>query len=333
MNTDDILTISLDSSKNGGIARFQRTLVDNLDIDYLFFSWESSEAHIKKIFGKHPILFFNPFSLFYRLRKKRIIILNDPQFSTVSLAVLIYRFFKKDLRVIFISHGFLFHTESNYFFKNLYFRFLCKFILPTMELVSVSMSDSEILRRYSVDHFTEIVHGVNFLNKIETKKKYDFCCVGRNGPNKKINLFVELIKKLSLEDSDIKAVLVTSNYSQNLPNNIEFKTMLSDEEMINVYAQSKYFVSFSTYEGFGLAALEAVGCGCIPVLYANSSFLRIFEGYPQHLVKELDIDSAIQTLSILDKTSCSDLRVFLQSKYSLEAMVEKYNKLLKINSI
>jgi glycosyltransferase involved in cell wall biosynthesis len=333
MNTSNILTISLDSSKNGGIARFQRTLVDNLHIDHLFFSWKSSKTYIGRILGKQPILFFNPFFLFSKLRKKRIIILNDPQFSTISLAILIYRFFKKDLRIIFISHGFLFHTQDNSFFKNLYFRFLCKFIFPTIELVSISASDSETLKKYSVGQFTEIVHGVNFLNKIGTKKKYNFCFVGRNGPNKKLNLFVDLIKKLSSADPGIRSVLVTSNYSQNLPHNIELKTMLSDEEMINIYAQSKYFVSFSTYEGFGLAALEAVGCGCVPILYANSSFSKIFEKYPQYLFKESGVDSAIHTLSTLDEISYIGLRDFLRSKYSLEAMIHEYKKLLKINSL
>ena len=72
-----------------------------------------------------------------------------------------------------------------------------------------------------------------------------------------------------------------------------------------LYAGSKYFISFSSYEGFGLSAIEAVRHGAIPICYANSSFSQIFSDYPFFLVDSLDINSfkeKHQALELMDRT-------------------------------
>lgn len=44
----------------------------------------------------------------------------------------------------------------------------------------------------------------------------------------------------------------------NLKGSVELKGEVSEEDKINLLKQSKYYFQLSLYEGFGLAALEAL---------------------------------------------------------------------------
>jgi len=57
-----------------------------------------------------------------------------------------------------------------------------------------------------------------------------------------------------------------------------FTGKLSDEEIIELYNKSEFFVFPSLYEGFGFPPLEAIACGC-PVIVSNVSSLPETVGY------------------------------------------------------
>lgn len=55
-------------------------------------------------------------------------------------------------------------------------------------------------------------------------------------------------------------------------NRIEFIGYISDEEILQLYNESDFFVFPSFYEGFGFTVLEAMACGC-PVIASNIASL------------------------------------------------------------
>lgn len=53
---------------------------------------------------------------------------------------------------------------------------------------------------------------------------------------------------------------------------------LSDSDLAEAYRRAKFYVSASRYEGFGLPTLEALACGCQPILSATPAHLEVGSG-------------------------------------------------------
>ena len=60
-----------------------------------------------------------------------------------------------------------------------------------------------------------------------------------------------------------------------ISDHVEIIEGASDDELLELMADSQYFVSASEYEGFGLSALEAMAAGRIPVLNHIPSFVKM----------------------------------------------------------
>jgi glycosyltransferase involved in cell wall biosynthesis len=50
--------------------------------------------------------------------------------------------------------------------------------------------------------------------------------------------------------------------------NIEFHAQPTDDELCRLYNQAQFFIQTSIHEGFSLPPIEAMACGCIPILTA-----------------------------------------------------------------
>lgn len=143
---------------------------------------------------------------------------------------------------------------------------------------------SLLLTHDAVDsHFNELV------NTQKPKKYYDFdyiLYVGNAYPHKNLVRLAEafaLIKK----DKKIKLILAGNDEfffhrlkkyveRSGLQDDIIFFGNANDEQLINLYYFAQCLVFPSLMEGFGLPNLEAVSCGCIPVVSAIPVFKEIW---------------------------------------------------------
>lgn len=72
------------------------------------------------------------------------------------------------------------------------------------------------------------------------------------------------------------------------PNVIFNDTFTSDEELLQLYQRAQVYVQVSAHEGFGIANIEAMSCGCIPVV-TNTTALPEVVGDAGFLVPFNDV--------------------------------------------
>ena len=162
--------------------------------------------------------------------------------------------------------------------------------------ILVSCSDLENIIKFKPllnrDKFPLSFHVIDFEKyefcKIEKKKKI-LCTIAwmikeenviRKGLDKSLYLF----KKLHKLDSNFRMVIIGSKgdgtklvneiiRKENLENLVHFTGAISDIEKIEILKKSSVYSQLSLYEGFGIAAIEALASGNI-VLHSGKGGLR-----------------------------------------------------------
>lgn len=169
-------------------------------------------------------------------------------------------------------------------------------------------------------------------NFIDLKNKTIFISVGRmiscKNPFRVIDIFEIATKKIDnaylifIGDGNLKEK-VKRYAEKKVKNKVLFIEYVPFDDMKEWYSAAKYFISACDIEGFGLAAMEAVACECIPILPNKGAFPEIF------LDKKYLYD-----VNNIDKIRFIDLsesdRIFLNNiikKYSWENSIKKYEKI------
>lgn len=110
--------------------------------------------------------------------------------------------------------------------------------------------------------------------------------VGNAYPHKNLERLIYAMKKIS--KSRIKLVLAgTDDYfyprlkdlvrKESLSKNIIFFGSADDEQLVNLYTYAKCLVFPSLMEGFGLPNMEAVYCGCLPIVSDIPVFREVWK--------------------------------------------------------
>lgn len=316
------LLISTDDTLNGGIASFVNKLHREFKLSRLLIVGRKNRL------GIPPFYLFNVFNVYKEFVKSEVIVLNDPQFTSISFFVLFLNFFYCK-KVLFVSHGFMFHNSPDSYIKKAYFRFLVNFVFSRVQCITVSKQDSSHLIGLGFTDFVEIEHGVAVPNVVKEfeGRKYRFGYIARNVPHKNVGLYLEFVISSMLDNE--RSYLVTDSGFSNDFKSIDVFSDLADEEVQNLLQDTQYFVSFSEYEGFGLAVIEAVVSGARPILFSNASFRSIFFEFPECLFKDLNVESASDIYARMDSVeSVDNITKIISNKYSDKAMLASYRKII-----
>lgn len=128
------------------------------------------------------------------------------------------------------------------------------FLKSKMECIGNPISRKEILSK---------------INKDNKNKIYDICCVARITEQKRPELFLRIISEIKKQcpriksvwvgDGELKNKIIKLSKKLNLDKNIDFVGYLKDP--YDYMQMSKIFVLTSAWEGYGLAAYEALSLG------------------------------------------------------------------------
>jgi len=181
-------------------------------------------------------------------------------------------------------------------------------------------------------------------SKIEQNRNIDLIFVGTFRELKGPNRFVMIVKALSRLYPDIKAIMLGDGdlYKSTLSliNNVglEHNIVLKGyvEDTYNYYQQTKIIIMPSQNEGLSTAMLEAMACGCVPIVsnvgcqneavkHRYNGFLvenyQDIEKYVYYIKYLLTNPNQLNTMS----TRCQN---FIERKYSSHAQAEIYSNII-----
>lgn len=212
-------------------------------------------------------------------------------------------------RLVCTTHGGFFHTHRLLALKKLYFRTLTRLFLRAYDrVVACSDSDYRLFATACGDRLTQIDNGVD-IDKLRDSGARTLTktmiTLGRFSSNKRSSLLIERFAELACEDPDWRLRICGVNADEtaeglaerarafDVADRIAIHVGLGDAGIRAVMAEASFFVSASGYEGFGLAAVEAMSAGLQPILHPNEAYKALAAKHPRITLADYEVPGAL----------------------------------------
>ena len=198
--------------------------------------------------------------------------------------------------VIATTHGGFFHTARFATLKKIWFATLTRASVRGYDaLVCCSASDLARFAPIASGRARLIVNGVDvekFAGASAPKLSRNMVTLGRFSSNKRLDRLIEVAALLREEDpawhldicgvpADMSAQTLNAHIAQRgLQDHVTLHVGLPHEGVREVLSRNSFFVSASEYEGFGLALIEAMSAGLLPIVHANAAYAAFAEAHP-----------------------------------------------------
>ena len=194
-------------------------------------------------------------------------------------------------KLVVSTHGGFFHTDFASTLKRLWFATVTRASMTSYAgVAAVSASDFERFGAVRKRGLVCIENGANvstFHDASARTFQKSIVSIGRFAKNKRIDLLVRFAQALIRHDpewkltiagrpGDLKAEDVTALVERaGLRGAVEVIDSPSDEAVRALMRKSSFVASASEYEGFGVAAVEGLSAGLVPLLSPIPPFLRL----------------------------------------------------------
>lgn len=217
-------------------------------------------------------------------------------------------------KLVATTHGGFFHTRQNSKLKALWFNTLTRYSASRYAAIACcSESDLELFKRVAPRRVRLIENGVDlakFSDAASHEPQKRLVTIGRFSANKRLDQTFLALKELVAHDPEWRLEVIGSESDWTvadlrarleelgLTGHVHIQTGLSDTEVRQVLDRCSLFVSASDYEGFGIALIEALSAGLIPVVHANAAFKTLARRHPLvHLADYDNPKSAAESIS------------------------------------
>lgn len=194
-------------------------------------------------------------------------------------------------KIIASTHGGFFHTSYAAGVKKIFFNCITRLTSKMYEkVVACSDNDFAIFSQIEAPPRLALVeNGVNvekFAEAALGHARARMIYFGRWSVNKGIPELIELFSKLQQKNPDFSLVIAGRPYDIDAEqlhdlaakyqvHSIEIIESPTNVQLKSLIASSSYFACLSHHEGFGLAAIEAMSAGLIPILSMIPPFKKI----------------------------------------------------------
>jgi alpha-1,3-mannosyltransferase len=236
------------------------------------------------------------------------------------------------------THGGFFHTRHRQALKTFWFNTATRLsIRAYARIVACSHSDAALFASRAGARLTVIENGIDPVRLMgasaETQTK-TIICFGRFALHKRIGQVFLLLARLLAGDSGWRLIVAGRDADQTAPQlramaqaagvggETRFEIDPSDAALRGLIGEASYFTCLSAYEGFGLAAVEAMSAGLLPLLSGIAPFRRLVE--QSHAGMIVDIDDPAGSAALVQATLSAPAAYVLRRNRIMEA-VRRYD--------
>ncbi|HZH27899.1 MAG TPA: glycosyltransferase family 4 protein [Azospirillaceae bacterium] len=196
--------------------------------------------------------------------------------------------------IVATTHGGFFHTNAGSRFKRAFFHTVTRTTIKAYDAVfACSEGDLATFTIIRPDGLVLVENGVDCV-KFRGQGSPDFVksmvFVGRFSANKRLDRLIRFLACLNARDPGWDLTIAGVEWDigpadldrlaeeHGVKDRVRVMTGISDGELRTVLAGCSVAVSASEYEGFGIAVVEGMSAGLLPLLNDIPSFRRIHEG-------------------------------------------------------
>lgn len=199
-------------------------------------------------------------------------------------------------KLVATTHGGFFHTDAFSGFKKLWLNGITRFSASQYSgIACCSDNDFSIFQGIAPSRVRLIENGVDlskFLGASAINPVKKLVTVGRFSSNKRLERLLGALRCLisldkdwhleiiggpsDLTEQDLEALVA----ERGLQEHVSLHIKVTDAVARDVLSRCSIFVSASDYEGFGIAMIEAMSAGLIPVVEANEAFKGLATRHP-----------------------------------------------------
>lgn len=328
------------------------TIEDNKILDDIkFISISKNKIYTNKK-GVHNLkgalsFFINVLKNIKKLNSYDIIIIN-----TIPYLGIPYLMKKlKNKKIITIFHEAWYNYPDNYIFKMILRNNIKNIVNKSNYIFSISKATTQsLIKNYNAKNVYTIPLGIDLKmigNSKPCKINYDVACLGRLSSIKRVDDLIKAVSLIKIDnikvaiigDGELKEDLINMAKKLNLDKNINFFGKVDDAQKYSILKSSKIFVMSSEREGFSIATLEAIACGCVPVvakpeyeeLFGISHFIKNnknglyynvgdYEGLSNKILLILNNDNLYKKLR--------DSAISESLNYSWDTVAERYRNII-----
>ncbi|MBN6101132.1 glycosyltransferase family 4 protein [Xanthomonas sp. CFBP 8703] len=194
--------------------------------------------------------------------------------------------------MIVSTHGGFFHTTYASRLKMLWFKTLTRASARAYaRVVATSENDGQVFSAVVAPQRLRVIeNGVDvskFAGQGSATPGRTLIYFGRWSVNKGLLETLDLLRALAAQDPAWQLIVAGREYDftqadllqaiaeRGLQDRVQLRVAPSQEELAQLLGSAQYFVCLSRHEGFGLAAVEAMSAGLLPVLSDIPPFARL----------------------------------------------------------
>lgn len=237
------------------------------------------------------------------------------------------------------THGGFFHTAQFATAKKLWFNTITRASIQAYHrIVACSHSDAELFRSRAGHRLTVIENGIDqarFTCASAQAQTRTIICFGRFAKHKRIGDIFPILARLYERDPAWRLIIAGRDADQTaeelramadevgIAHAVRFVLNPSDAQLRVLIGEASFSACLSAYEGFGLAAVEAMSAGLLPILSGIAPFRRLVDDTKIGLI--VDPSDPAGAAKIVQTSVLDDAASYVRRRAKTMEAVRRYD--------
>ena len=176
----------------------------------------------------------------------------------------------------------------------------------------ICLVDSNETKKFILRKTKKLIYKIPFIFENQKKinmtedREVDFIFIGRNIKDKRLDILVKFIKKMIQFDPNLNFVFIINGPPSSETKEIESLSYkiyknLDNKSVLSYLLKSKFYLHFSDREGMSMSTVEAIQCGCIPVIKLSGEIKNYLDSNSAIIMNEGDDLSIEKTVNAITK--------------------------------